>query len=300
MEVMWVKRYGYLVILVLLCLCILTGCEAYDYTDTETASNGSWMEMLHSNDIMELVSLEQSYLCGDAENPWLSGSVGSLFNNTGLTELLELYREEVVGSADENESNTHRVLTTEERKYIVSYINYDMFSYDKMFTETFSDDVVKPFSFTHALNTSYVNKNIGLVLSEWDRNKHYLFGVACGFKSKCIWNQAVKSLIVVGDIIIKPFSAEEIADYMPVNMSFEEQSEFIRENLFFVSGVRVSNNLFKLYDYVYKSCDYTFVLENDEIVDLSDDNSYSFVIDNIDKDNREVLIHFVEKGTQDM
>lgn len=351
------KNRGMLVSAYLFLVFSLTGCMGglndYSGMPVRDTTEATWDSILNQGDVSDVISAELEYINaqGEKENPWLNGDMLRLVTEYDILEWLEKTEEEgdktdkVVVEKEPGTlyySNVSEAVDEEvkdEQGLMESYKDYDFYSYEGIQENLLGleEDIIKPFGFVHDLSKNYANRNMNIMLDDWDETKHYLLGIACGLKVRKEWNSTLQDNVQYGDIIVRTFCAEELAEFLPANIGFEEQARFVFDNVYFHSGVKVSNDLFRLYQYIYNACDFEFIhevehkelseeskeiVENREskesgvsedggdlavdevkgfevVTDFSywEENNYSFVINNIDKETRQVYIKFV-RGTE--
>lgn len=246
--------------------------------ESESKESG-WSGWLKSKSISNVVSIdnEESDIY---ENPWISAKVLDYVNEYILYENGITYR------ISESEGQQDKPDTEEIKENEIDYLVY----------EEPSVDTIEPYyGFVRDIDLDFQSDNAKSIISSWDKSKNYLFGIICGYKqSEDITNQ-------YGSYVIKAFNAEELSEYLPCNLSLEEQAEYCYDNIHFNSGVRVSENLYPLYKYIYEECGFTFVpeLKIIEKEDINKDKTEeveevgSFIIESIDKEKRTVSIRFV-------
>lgn len=258
--------------------------------NTETQSKSKF-SFFTSKDLDSLVSLELNNL---DINPWLEEKVILEVNCKNIEDLLEKYNEKI--ESEDLENNEQFMLklsefSSNELAYIENYKDYQFFTYES--TEMkLDDDLKQPFGFTYNLTLPYMNTNLGVVLDRWDESKHYLFGVACGFKSYKYVTETMESDLLKGDVIVRCFSAEELTELLPCDLSLEEQADLIKNNIYFTSGVKVSNKYFRLYQYIYGECNYKFIYNDKEINLNNYESNYALIIKSINREDRTVIIEF--------
>lgn len=325
----------------LFCVILLvTGCgSSFDYTvinESAVSRDGqetTWDSLLNHGDVDDVINAELDYINGDKENPWLNGDMLRLVTEYDVIELLLKSENEdaisnIKGPYIRNVRDEDGLKDVHKYDLIDSYKDYDFYTYEEIEENILGleEDIIKPLGFVHELSKVSTNKNMNIMLDDWDETKHYLLGIACGLKVRKEWNSSIQDNVQYGDIIVKTFSAEELAEFLPANIDFEEQARYVFNNVYFHSGIKVSCDLFRLYQYIYNACDFEFMYEIDkeevvesnisEVSDIKEDldeevkkyeivtdfsyweeNNYSFVINNIDKETRQVYIKFV-KGTK--
>lgn len=246
--------------------------------ESEVNKESNRFSFFSSKDLNSLVSVELNSI---DKNPWLDSSVLSDVNCKNIRDLIDK-------NLDENE--VQKFLSS-ELTYIDSYNDYNFFTYEES-GMNIDDSLKYPFDFTFNLDTNYISNSPGVVLDRWDETKHYLFGVACGFKSYIYKTESMETDTLRGDVVVRCFNAEELAELLPCDLSLEEQAELIKNNVYFTSGVKVSNKYFRLYQYIYSECGYKF-LNNGKEINLNNlESNYAFVIKEINKNDRTVIIEF--------